>query len=826
MKNLHAPKFRPTPLLLAAMSVALGCGHPASGTNGAGGNSQQGAGGDNVQGQGGNIGGGTGGAIVLPPPDGGAGGMTTSKISCNDSSFPGALSYSPGYPGHAANLAMAQSMLQSLTPDDKLHQMAGIPSTPVNYDVFWQPDNTAKSIKGFTFRDGPRGVNMDAPLLAGSRNGKSTAFPQAIARGAAFDIDLEYHIGQAMGDEMVAAGQTMLLAPTVNILRHPSWGRAQETYGEDPFQLGRLGSAFTVGVQEYVGACVKHFAANNIEQGRDSANAIMNEQTLREIYARHFGMIIKDGGVSCVMASYNKVNGTNSTQNRHLLTDILRTDFGFQGFVLSDWWAMPGGSNAATLSADSRRTNATQAVNAGLDMELPWSFQYAELGSVTGLDTGINTATSRILEQKIRFKAMSLAGPVGLKPATSQLVNGSIANNDSHIALAEEAARKSMVLLKNDGALPLDKATIHTIAVIGARIPYAVSSDGTGDSTIDFTTNLVTGGATTILTGDWGSSRVVGDPAKAVGPLPGIREAAGTAITVTGGPDPALAAGADATIVVAGLTPQDEGEEYTNTANPDRQSFALDAKRGAGTQNTLIMNAVSRAAGKPVIVVLEGSGPIDMPWLSSVKGVIMAWYPGMVGGRALGKLLFGDANFSGKLPITWGAVADYGTFKNGTDTQMDFYLGYRRFDQNNIPLDPAAGKYPFGYGLKYGADIQYTALRVPCTDIGQTGAVDVQIDVYNRGTREVDETVFLFVTPPASAPAGVLRAKKELKGFARITLPPGMGRGVTIKVRMSDLAYFDPAATGGGWKVQPGVYTIRAGGSSADLPVMDTLTVR
>jgi beta-glucosidase len=460
-------------------------------------------------------------------------------------------------------------------------------------------------------------------------------------------------------------------------------------------------------------------------------------------------------------------------------------------------------------------------------MELPWSFQYAELANLTGVDGLINTSTQRILEQKIRFKAMALGGPVGLKPATSQLANGSIGNNDAHIIIAEEAARKSMVLLKNDGALPLNKATVHTVAVVGAAIPYAVSSDGNGDSTIDFTTNLVTGGATTILTGDWGSSRVVGDPAKAVGPVPGIREAAGTAITVTGGPDPALAAGADATIVVVGLTPQDEGEEYTNAANPDRQSFALDAKRAPGTQNSLIMNAVTAAAGKPVIVVMEGSGPIDMPWLSSVKGVIMAWYPGMVGGRALGKLLFGDANFSGKLPITWAAAADYGTFKGGgTDTTMDFYLGYRRFDQNSILLDPAAGKYPFGYGLKYGADLHYTAIHVPCSDIGQTGAIDVQVDVYNQGTREADETVFLFVSPPASAPAGVHRAKKELKGFTRVTIPPGMGRGAIIKVRMADLAYFDPATSGGGWKVQPGVYTIRAGGSSADLPVMDTLTVR
>jgi beta-glucosidase len=618
----------------------------------------------------------------------------------------------------------------------------------------------------------------------------------------------------------------MLLAPTVNILRHPSWGRAQETYGEDPFLLGRLGSAFTVGVQEYVGACVKHFAANNIEQGRGTANALMDEQTLREMYARHFGMIIKDAGVSCVMASYNKVNGLNSTQNQHLLTDILRTDFGFQGFVLSDWWAMPGGNNPGQLNPDSRRTNAMQAVMAGLDMELPWDFQYAELNNITGIDALVNASTARILEQKIRFKAMSTSGPIGLKPSTSQLSNGSIVNNDDHIALAEEVARKSMVLLKNDGnVLPLSKTAIHSIAVIGASIPYAVSSDGNGDSTIDFTTNLVTGGATTILTGDWGSSRVVGDPAKAVGPLPGIRAAAGGAITVMGGSDPAMAANADATVVVVGLTPQDEGEEYTNLANPDRQNFALDAKRNPGTQNNLIMNAVAAANGKPVIVVLEGSGPIDMPWLGSVKGVIMAWYPGMVGGTALGKLLFGDANFSGKLPITWAAVGDYGVFKAaGTDTQMDYYLGYRRFDQNNIALDPASGKYPFGYGLKYGTDIRYTGIHVPCSDIGQTGFIDIQVDVYNMGTKDADETVFLFVSPPASAPAGARRAKKELKGFTHVAVPAGQGRGAVVKLRITDLQYFDMASNS--WKVQPGVYTIRAGGTSADLPVMDTLTIR
>jgi len=833
-------------IAIPALTLAA-CGHPNIDTpSGSGGSGQTASGGTTAGATGGSGNPGSGGSTTVPlpgtggntgTPGGGStgtgtggsitgGGGAAVKMSCTATSFSSTYPYSPGYPGHAANLAAAQTMMQSLSPAQKTAQMRGIPNIPVNYNVFWQPDQG--SIRGFSFRDGPRGVNLDAPLLTGSFGGKSTAFPQAIARGAAFDLDLEYHIGQAMGDEMVAAGQTMSLAPTVNILRHPSWGRAQETYGEDPFLLGRLGSAFVVGMQEYVGACAKHFAANNIEQSRSTANALMDEQTLREIYARHFGMIVKDGGVSCIMASYNKVNGKNATQNAHLLTDILRTDFGFQGFVLSDWWAMPGGSN---VDQASRATNAREAAMAGMDMELPWAYQYLELDTMTGLDTFINQSAVRILEQKIRFKAMATGGTPGLKPSTSRLANGSITNNDDHIALAAQAALESMVLLKNDGVLPLSKTAIKTIAVIGANVPYAVSSDGPGDSTIDFTTNLVTGGAMTILTGDWGSSRVVGDPAKAVGPTPGIRAAAGTGITVMAGPSAALAAAADVTVVVAGLTPQDEGEEYTNLANPDRQSFALDAKRGQGTQNTLIMNAVTQAAGKPVIVVLEGSGPIDMPWLSAVKGVIMAWYPGMVGGTALGKLLFGDANFSGKLPITWSQAADYGPFKGaGTDTQMDFYLGYRRFDQNNIALNPAMGRYPFGYGLSLGTDYRYTGIQVPCSDIGQTGFVDIQVNVSNMGTRAGDETVFLFVAPPATPPtstAGIIhRAKKELKGFGRINLPAGATNSVTIKLRIADLAYFDPAPTGGGWKVQPGQYTIMAGGSAANLPVMDTLTIK
>ena len=205
---------------------------------------------------------------------------------------------------------------------------------------------------------------MNLAANGDGKNDYSTAFPVAMARGAAFDDELEYHIGQAIGDEMLASGNTMMLAPTINILRHPAWGRAQETYGEDPFLLGRLGSAFVVGVQQYVAACAKHYAANNIENGRETANAMMDEQTLREIYARHFEMIIQEGGVSCDHGGLQPGQRHASRRRaRTCSTDMLRTDFGFQGFVLCDWWAMPNGSERPRMPSAAAGRPPSQAVH-------------------------------------------------------------------------------------------------------------------------------------------------------------------------------------------------------------------------------------------------------------------------------------------------------------------------------------------------------------------------------------------------------------------------------------------------------------------------------
>lgn len=728
-------------------------------------------------------------------------GMTSmpTKTSCTDTAY--SDQYTPGYTQDPAVASRAQSVLNSMSLTEKADQMRGIPAGDrTNYNVFAQLDNGAKGIIGFRFRDGPRGVNL-APE---GTNHYSTVFPVPIARGAAFDLDLEYRIGVAIGDETLASGHNMMLAPTINILRHPGWGRTQETYGEDVFQLGRLGSAFVVGVQQYLPACAKHYAANNIENDRENISATIDDQTLREIYSRHFEMVIQDAGVACVMASYNKVNGTKATMNKVLLNDILRTEFGFKGFVLTDWWALPPGSAAVTT--DIAKATAQQAVQAGLDMELPWGHNYAQIEAITPGQlpiAAVNTATLRILEQKFRFKVDK--ANQALKPATTTFNGTSIQNNDAHINIALEAAQKGMVLLKNEGnVLPIQRGgTVKTIAVVGADAAFTLKNADTLAGTIKF--------ATDVRTGDLGSSRVMHDPAKSVGPFAGV-QAAATGITVTSGNSVAAAQSADFVVVVAGLTPEDEGEEYTGAG--DRANFSLDGKHGSTAQNSLI-SAVA-ALQKPMVVVLQGGSVIDMPWLSSVPAVIMAWYPGQVGGKALGQLLFGDVNFSGKLPITWPVKwADEPTFNSGASTTMDYFLGYRYFDKNAIsPL------FPFGFGLSY-TTFAYSNLQVPCSDVTKGGVVNVKVDVTNTGAVKGDEIAMLFASFPGST---ARRSVKELKGFYRVSLDPGQTKQITIPVRVSDLKYYDSTAKA--WQVASGSVEFQVGPSAANLPLKDTVVVK
>jgi beta-glucosidase len=608
----------------------------------------------------------------------------------------------------------------------------------------------------------------------------------------------------------------------VNILRNPAWGRSEESYGEDSFLLGRLGSAFVQGVQQYAPACVKHYAANNIEKARATDIAQMDEATLQDVYARHFGMIIKDGGVSCVMAAYNLIQAPptapalNCTQNKHLLTDILRTEFGFQGMVLSDWWAMPGGQNNL---GSTQSTNTAQALLAGLDMELPWDLNFSTLEAITGgaiQQADLTKAATRVVTEKFRFNVNPTSGTIGLKKPTSTFNSSatSIGNSDDHIALAQQSAQEGMVLLKNDmSTLPI-KNTVKTVAVVGLKVAWTLQGV-TSSGTVDFPKDA--------RIGDLGSSRVNLDPSKAIGPYDGIKAAAPAGVTVvmddSGGTS--VAQSADFVVVVAGLTPEDEGEEYTITPeDSDRdKSLALDGKQGGAAQNNYIKSIA--ALGKPMAVVLEGGSVIDVStFIGSVPALVMGWYPGQSGGGALGSLLFGKANFSGKLPVTWpNALADEPPFSgSGNATQMSYYLGYRWFDnQKKTPL------YAFGHGLSYST-FEYSNLQVPCSTVTQGGVVNVTVDVKNTGMVDGDETVFLFVSWPSSTVATRAAGYKELKGFTRASIPAGMAARVPIPIRVSDLSYWDAGSSS--WKVETGPVQVMVGASSDKLTLMDTFTVQ
>jgi beta-glucosidase len=314
------------------------------------------------------------------------------------------------------------------------------------------------------------------------------------------------------------------------------------------------------------------------------------------------------------------------------------------------------------------------------------------------------------------------------------------------------------------------------------------------------------------------------DPNKAIGPYDGIKAAAPSGVNVvmddSGGTT--VAQSADFVVVVAGLTPEDEGEEYTITPeDSDRdQSLALDGKKtGPSAQNAYIKSIA--ALGKPMAVVLEGGSVVDVSsFIGSVPALIMAWYPGQSGGAALGSLLFGKANFSGKLPITWPvALADEPPFSgSGNTTQMSYYLGYRWFDnQKKTPL------YAFGHGLSYST-FQYSNLQVPCSTVTKGGVVNVTVDVKNTGTVDGDETVFLFVSWPGSTVATRAAGYKELKGFQRATIPAGMTARVPIPIRVSDLNYWDTASNS--WKIDSGAVQVMVGTSSDQLTLMDSFTVQ
>ncbi len=640
----------------------------------------------------------------------------------------------------------------SMSLTEKVEQMAGF---TVGAELFATPDNERLNVRGFKFRDGPRGVRLE--------DGTATCFPVAVARAASWDLELERRVGAAMGAETRGLGHNLLLAPTVNTLRHPGWGRGQETYGEDPWLLGRMGTASVLGIQEHVPACAKHYAGNNIEDTRMTNNAIIDEQTLRENYTRQFEMIVKESDVACVMAAYNQVNGRYCCENIPLLRDLLKGEWAFDGIVLSDWFAAKSTEESAL---------------AGLDVEMPWRQHYANLHHmVTGgqvPESVIDEAVERILRIKFKFGFALLDEPFEGDPA--------VVESDAHIALAREAARKGMVLLKNDDdLLPLDREGVSRLAVVGRWADEA-------------------------RLGDAGSSDV--RPSYAVAPYSGIKNVAGDTVEVLTSRDAAAAADVDVAIVVVALTQEDEGEAIFGGGDRNRLTVSED-------QENLVREVASVAP--KTIVIIKAGGPITMErFIDHVDAIVMAWYPGMEGGHAMGDLLFGDANFEGRVVQTWAHHADdYPEFGNRlSETEFEYHHGYRHFDY--FETEPL---YPFGYGLSY-TTFEFENLSLPCVAITPAGELLATVEIENTGPLAGVAIPQLYVSFPET---GARRPVKQLAGFARVALEPGERREVTIPVRIPDLAYFDTSS--GGWVVVEGEYQARVGPHAGDLPLSASFSV-
>jgi len=644
-------------------------------------------------------------------------------------------------------------ILALMTIDEKVDQMHGSGFS----DGAWRtPDNPRLGIPGFAMIDGPRGVQ----LLAGD----ATSFPVAIARGATWDVALEERVGNAIGTEARAKGASVLLAPTLNLLRHPRWGRAQETYGEDPLHLGRMGVAFIRGAQRHVIATAKHYALNSIEDTRLVVDVRVDERALREVYLPQFRMAVQEGHVAAVMAAYNRVNGQYCAENYHLLHEILDDAWGFAGFVMSDWFV---GTRSTLLSAW-----------AGLDIEMPVPVYYDD--TLTAAVEGgaiplwvIDDAVRRILRTKLCFRLDS--DPPQFDPAQVQ--------SPAHLDLALEVARKSIVLLKNaGGSLPLDDA--GSIAVVGDQ-------------------------AASASLGDAGSSIVT--PSFAISPLDGIRARArdATVLPVAGPPlaadDRAIVAAADAAVVVVSLNSEDEGEG--DREGGDRFGLGLRPE-----QDALI--AAVATQNPRTIVVLEGGSAITMPWANDVEAILMAWYAGQLGGEALADILFGDVNPSGRLPLSFPRrESDLPPFDNRNLTvRYGYFHGYRWLDHRGI-----APLFPFGFGLSY-TTFGLTSLALSSATMPPDGRVQASVDVGNTGGMAGDTVVQLYVTQP-----GTERGARVLRDFARVSLEPGETRTITLGVAAADLASWDSAR--GGWVVEPGAYELCVGSSSRDLPLCGSVTV-
>jgi beta-glucosidase len=630
--------------------------------------------------------------------------------------------------------------------------------------------------------DGPHGVReetvgRDVSQAVGRTDDFATYMPALVGLAATWNTELAGAYGATVGDEARQRGKQIMLAPGMNIMRTPLNGRNFEYLGEDPYLSSRMAVPYIRGEQaEGVASCAKHFVANDQEFERNTINVEMDERTLREIYLPPFRAAVEEAGVLSVMSAYNKFRGEYCTENDYLLNKVLKGEWGFRGMVVSDW-------NAAHTTRGSAL--------GGLDLEMgtvgrPFDEFFLARPFLEGVRGGEFPAS--LLDDKAR---RNLRVMFETHAFDGQGPPGSI-NTKEHQATARRVAEESFVLLKNDGgALPLDADKLASVAVIGENAVRLQAYGG-------------------------GSSRI-----KAfyeVTPLEGILRRVGERANVTYSAGYGEKAGADAAVRAVRAASQADVVIYVGGLN---HSLGLDSEAADRkdlklpyNQDELLQRVI--AANPRTIVVLLGGGPVEMgAWLARAPALLYAWYPGMEGGNALARVLFGDVSPSGKLPCTFPARLEdspahaLGAYpgKGGTVRYDEGLLvGYRWFDAKSVePL------FPFGHGLSY-TRFEYSNLRLVEGKDAKGPALTVEFDVTNAGAREGAEAAQVYL---GDVKASLPRPPKELKGFAKVSLKPGERRRVSIPLDRSAFAFYDPERRA--WVAERGDFRVMVGASSRDI---------
>ena len=644
--------------------------------------------------------------------------------------------------------------------------------------------------------DGPHGVREDVGpntwAVAGHTDDFSTAMPAGICLAATWNPNLGYSEGEAIGQEARERGKDIMLGPGVNILRTPLCGRNFEYLGEDPFLTSRMAAGYIRGAQSQdISSCVKHFALNNQEFDRGTINVEVDERALREIYLPAFKAAVQEAGVWSVMGAYNQFRGQHCCENDYLLNKILKDEWGFKGLVMSDW-----------AGAHDTREAALNGLDLEMGSETNYDDFYLAQPYLDALTNGVLPMAG--LDEKARRNLRVMFATHVLDPGRK---TGSL-NTAAHEDTARRVAEEGIVLLKNkNNLLPLNPEKIKTIAVIGENATRLQAHGGQSSEIKAFYEITPLAGILNRVDRQATVTYAMGYDAPAASPRSTRPKTAGEPFSAAELADRAVAAAraADVVIFIGGLN-HDIGLDCESR---DRKDMKLPYG-----QDELISKIV--AANPKTIFVLEGTMVEMDSWLGKVPALLQAWYPGMEGGNALARVLFGDVNPSGKLPCTFpkrledSPAHELNAYPgtNGTVTYVEGLLvGYRWFDAKSIePL------FPFGFGLSY-TTFKYSNLKLVESDSGTNGTiVTAQFEIENTGAVAGAEVAQLYVHQDNP---GVQRPEKELKGFRKVFLQPGEKQTVSITLAQNAFAFYDPDKKG--WDAEKGRFKILVGGSSRDI---------